>query len=245
MGNRRPDRRRREAGAAHRVVQHADDAGRSLVARPLHAEARREHFVGRGAGALDRAGVRSVAEQRAERDDHLAVRRAGDADDVVAERTPAQVRFDAEQQHEVAAAAGQRSGRERERRPVDRAHDTVDELDRRTRGLEVEVLLDVERGERPGVARRARASAPRRRRRRPRRSSPRTPRSSRVGATTARRSSGRSRVHLRSRSARSLSRRTTGLRSVPTPSMVISTTSPSTSQRGGVRAGADARPACR
>ena len=33
---------------------------------------------------------------------------------------PAQVRLDAEQQHEVAAAAGQRAGRERERRPVDR-----------------------------------------------------------------------------------------------------------------------------
>ena len=84
--NRRPDRRRREAGAAHRVVQHADDAGRPFVARPLHAEPRREHLVGGRAGALDRARVRRVAEQRAERDDHLAVRRAGDADHVVAER---------------------------------------------------------------------------------------------------------------------------------------------------------------
>ena len=104
VGNRRPDRRRREPGAPHRVVQHADDPGRAFVARPLHAEPRREHLVGRGTGALDRTRVRRVAEQRAERDDHLAVRRAGDADDVVAERAPPQVRFDAEQQHEIASA---------------------------------------------------------------------------------------------------------------------------------------------
>ena len=104
--DRRPDRRRREAGAAHRVVQHADDPGRAFVARPLHPEPGREHLVGGGAGALDRARVRRVAEQRSEGDDHLAVRRAGDADDVVAERAPLQVRLDAEQQHEVAAAAG-------------------------------------------------------------------------------------------------------------------------------------------
>ena len=61
--HRRPDRRRREVEPAHRVVQHADDAGRALVPRPLHAEPGREHVVGGGTGAADRPGVRRVAEQ--------------------------------------------------------------------------------------------------------------------------------------------------------------------------------------
>ena len=163
----------------------------------------------------------------------LAAGRAGDADDVVAER-----RASAGSARRRAAARGR--GRRPASEPAenasvgqyDRAHDAVDELDGRARRLEVDVLLGVERRERARVASRARASAPRRSRRRRRRSSPRTRRSSRAGATSVPRSSERS-----PRSPYGAYRPcTTGLRSVPTPSIVISTTSPSTSQRGGVRA---------
>ena len=209
--------------------------GRSLVARPLHPEPRREHLVGGRTGAPDRAGVRRVAEQRAERHDRSRSRSCAATRDARRRRTCAS----AGSARRRAAARG-RDRRRAATRPrtssdgqFDRAHDAVDELDRRPRGLEVEVLLGVERRERRA---RRRARQPAHRVGRGvgrRRSSPRTRRPA-PAARNVRfaRSTGRSRSHPMPVRAAS----TTGLRSVPTPSIVISTTSPSTSQRGGVRA---------
>ena len=69
--HRRPEARRREAGRAARVVEHADDPGRALVARGLQAELLDQVGVGRARGDRRRPRVRHVGEQRAERDDEL------------------------------------------------------------------------------------------------------------------------------------------------------------------------------
>ena len=62
-------------------MQHADDAGRALVASArCSAEPLDERRVGRDAGDRDGARVRDVGQQRAERHDHLDAERLGEVD---------------------------------------------------------------------------------------------------------------------------------------------------------------------
>ena len=69
-GNRRPERRGGQAMALQGVLQHADDAGRALVLRPLEFEALHHRVVGGRADQLHGPRVRDVGEQRAERERH-------------------------------------------------------------------------------------------------------------------------------------------------------------------------------
>ena len=142
-----PEARRRDARPAARVVQHADDARRPLVARGLQAEAVDQLGIRRTAGDGRRPRVRHVREQRAERDDELDLELARDMRDVIAERAPAQVRLDAEHDDGVAAAAGKRGVHEGVLRPLDPAQVPVDERHHRARRLEVVEALRVDRRE--------------------------------------------------------------------------------------------------
>ena len=96
---RRPDARRRQLGAQAGVVQHADDAGRALVARAGDAAARelRLHaVVGAEAGERHRARVHGVRDQRAERDEAPRADGARQARDLAAEAAPLEVRLGAD-----------------------------------------------------------------------------------------------------------------------------------------------------
>ena len=113
LRHRRPQRRRRDPGRGHRVVEHADDAGRTLVARALEVEAIDQLGVAGRADDLHRPGVRHVGEQGAEADGHPRAELLGDADELGAEQLPAQRRLGTE--HEQHVAAGHR--RRPQRRP--------------------------------------------------------------------------------------------------------------------------------
>ena len=128
-----PQRDRRDVGGAARVVEHADDAGRALVARRLHAESLDQARVGRARGHGRRARVRDVGEQRAERDDELDAQLAREPGDQGAERAPAQARLAAEQQQRVLRGVSSLRVVERVLRPVDPPHRPVDERDLRPR----------------------------------------------------------------------------------------------------------------
>ena len=88
--------------AVERVVEHADDSGRALVARALEPELLDQLLVARAAGDRRRPRVRHVRQQRAERDDELDPDLLGEAGDEVAEAAPAEVRLDPDQDHRVA-----------------------------------------------------------------------------------------------------------------------------------------------
>src|SRR5207247_2643769 len=107
-----------------------------------------EGIVARRPGAMDRPRMRRVTEKRANRHDDLATRRPSHGDHVIAELAPPEVGFDTEHEYDVAIGHRHRAGGERERRPRNGTDDAFDELDRRSRRLEVDVLLDVERRER-------------------------------------------------------------------------------------------------
>jgi len=83
-----PQRCRAQAARPARVVQDADDPGGSLVLRTLELEPVDQLGIGGGAGDAHATGVGHVAEQRAERDDHLAAGLLGHRHDRAAERPP-------------------------------------------------------------------------------------------------------------------------------------------------------------
>ena len=81
VGHRRPQAHRRQVGRGARVVEHAGDPGRALVAGVLEAQLVHQRRVGGDAADGHRAGVRHVGQQRAERDDHVRVELARDLHD--------------------------------------------------------------------------------------------------------------------------------------------------------------------
>ncbi len=95
--------------------------------------------------------MRHVGEEGAEGDDELDAEVAREADDEVAERAPAIVRLDAEQDHGIAVGARERGGVERRLGPLDPAREAVVERDGRPRRLEVDVRLGIDVGEAPRV----------------------------------------------------------------------------------------------
>ena len=97
----RPEARGGNARLAERVVQHPDDPGGALVARPLEAELLEERLVRGDARDRDRPAVRDVGEQRAERDDHRALGLGGDRQNSAAKRPPLVVGFDPAQDDEI------------------------------------------------------------------------------------------------------------------------------------------------
>ena len=82
-GHRRPQRRGRDVGLRERRLQHADDAGRTLVARALELEALDQGVVGGGADQVHRPAVRHVGEQRTERDGHRCPEVPGEPGDLL------------------------------------------------------------------------------------------------------------------------------------------------------------------
>ncbi len=113
--------------------------------------------------------VRRVGEQTAERDHELDLHRAHELEHRLAERAPAQLRLDAEQDRDVALEARERGVRDRVLRPVDAADEPVLEAHRRPRLLEVVELLGIDVAEALGArgshaGRSRRASRPGRRR---------------------------------------------------------------------------------
>ena len=84
-------------------LQHADDAGRALVARALEVEAVDDLGIAGRAEDLHRPGVRHVGEQGAEADRHRRAVALGDADELAAEQPPAQRRLGTEHEEDVAA----------------------------------------------------------------------------------------------------------------------------------------------
>ena len=95
--------------------------------------------------------MRHLGEQRAERDDESHVVLAGDGHDLLAERAPPQLRLGADQEDDVAFAAGHGRGRHRRRRPHDLALHAFVETHLRTGRREVEEVLGIELGEDLGV----------------------------------------------------------------------------------------------
>jgi hypothetical protein len=98
--------------------------------------------------------VRDVAEQRAQRDDHLHAQRFGKVDQMRAERAPAHRRLDALHEHQVARGPRGRRLEDLDRRPHDLALVALVELNARAIGLEVVELLGVDPGEAAGLQRR-------------------------------------------------------------------------------------------
>src|SRR5262249_55057170 len=107
--------------------------------------------IARAAGDGARTRVRDVSEQRPEADDQLDVELLDEADDQVGERTPAQVRFDPEQKHDIALQARRPPVVEDGRGPVDAARDAVLERDVRPGRLEVEEVFRLDLREAPRV----------------------------------------------------------------------------------------------
>ena len=151
MRHRGPEARGGDARAPARVVDDADDPGRALVAGGLEAELLDQVRVGRAPRHRRRPRVRDVGEQRAERDDQLDAELAREVDDQAAERAPAQVRLDAEEQDGVAVHPVWARVVEDRLRPVDPAREPLLELHVRARRLEVVEALGVDLGEPPRV----------------------------------------------------------------------------------------------
>ncbi len=93
----RPERRRSDAEVVARGVQHAGDAGGALVAGGEEVEHGGVVLVVGRAEHGDGAGVGDLGQQGAEGDDGAGAHGDGHAQDVVAERAPAQLRLDAGQ----------------------------------------------------------------------------------------------------------------------------------------------------
>ncbi len=144
MRNRRPEADRAEARRAARVVEDADDAGRSFVAGELQPELLHERRVGGRARHGRGARVRHVGEQGAERDDEVDADVPGEADHEVRERTPAVVGLDTDEDHRVAVGSGDRRVVEGVLGPLDPARKPFVERHRRTDGLEVHERLRVD-----------------------------------------------------------------------------------------------------
>ena len=134
-----------------RVVQHADDPRRPLVARRLQPELLDEREIARGSRHRSGPRVRDVGEERSERDDELDAELAGEADDELVERAPPVVRLDAEQDHRIAVGARDRGGVEHGLGPLDLPRQSFVERDGRSRGLEVDEPLRVDLGEPPRI----------------------------------------------------------------------------------------------
>ena len=124
LRHRGPQRRRRDAGGRHGVVEHADDAGGALVARALQVVAVDQLGVARRPDDLHRPAVRHVGEQGAHADGQAGPGFLGEADELAAEQLPAQRRLGAE--HEQHVAARHRRPPHPDRRPHDRAAPVVD-----------------------------------------------------------------------------------------------------------------------
>ncbi len=139
-----PERDGAQPAGGRLVLQHADDARRALVGVGLDVEHLAHVGVLAGRGDRDRAGVRHVREQRAERDDGRDVQALGDVQQLAAVPAPAHRRLDAV--HEDDLAAGPRGGGDRDRggRPGDLAAAVRPDADHRAVHLEVVVLLRVE-----------------------------------------------------------------------------------------------------
>lgn len=130
------------------LLEDSDDPGRALVAGLLQIETAGQVRVGGDPADRHRPGVRGVAEQCAEDDDHLHAQLMGVAEDLVAERPPAHARLDTAHQHQVPGLLpGVRPDhREPGRRPSDLAHAALQGNGGPVH-LEVVVVLGVERGE--------------------------------------------------------------------------------------------------
>ena len=87
-------------------MEHADDSGRSLVARADHADALDQAGVGGEAADDDGQRVGHVGEQGAEGDDELDAERLGEVDDQRGEAAPAHRRLGAGEEDQVARGAG-------------------------------------------------------------------------------------------------------------------------------------------
>ena len=133
-----------------RVLEHAGDAGRPLVAGLLQPEhLRRVGGVGR-ARHRHRAGVRGVGQQRAQDDDGLHVELVGDRQQLRAEGAPAHVGLHAVHQHDVAVRAGRTAVRDPHRRPHQLPGHPVDLPNHRPVDLVVVVGLVVDLHDRLG-----------------------------------------------------------------------------------------------
>ena len=129
------------------VVQHADDAGRTLVARSLEAESLDDLCVYCRARDVHGTGMGDVGEQRSERDDERHAVRLRDLDDQLGERPPLQARFRPDKQDHVLLRVFGTGRPELVRRPSDLASQTIVQLNLGTDGLEVVELLWVDRRE--------------------------------------------------------------------------------------------------
>ena len=91
--------------------------------------------------------MRDVRDERAERHRELDAEVACELGDELAERPPAVVRLDADEQDRVAVGAGDARAEERVLRPLDLPRPTLLERDHRPRRLEVDEELGVDVGE--------------------------------------------------------------------------------------------------
>src|SRR2546428_134633 len=139
--DRRPQAHGWNARVVARVVEHADDSGRSLIARALQAEPFDQLRIGGTARHGRGPRVRHIREQRAERDHQLDAEVAREIDDHAGDRAPAKVRLDPEQQHRVSLQSGDRRMVEGVLRPFDVPRLPVDERDVRPGCLEVVEVL--------------------------------------------------------------------------------------------------------
>ena len=143
----RPQRRRRDPGLRAGRLQHSGDAGRTLVVGRRHAELCDECLVGGDPGQMDRPRVRDVGQQRAERDDHLAVEDLGELEHLLAEPAPAVGRLRTLQEHEVARSPRDLRRVDLDLGPVDDACRPLADAHLRACRLKVVELLGVQLGE--------------------------------------------------------------------------------------------------
>src|SRR5262249_30942035 len=142
--NRGPEARGRNPCLVACVVDHADDARRAFVPGRRGAEFLYELLIGRAAGYGRRPRVRHVGEQCPERNDELDTELLDMPDDQVRERPPAYVRFDPEQEQNIAIERPRLGVVESRLRPVDLTGDPVNERNVRAGRLEVEEALGID-----------------------------------------------------------------------------------------------------
>ena len=141
-----PERHSRYVEPGARVLQHADDPGRSLVGGRLQLEPVLEVELGGRAADLDRPGVRRLGQQGAEGHHQLDTELVGAGEQLGAELAPLHVRLDAAQEHHVPVRAGRPGDVHLRRGPGDPAHPVLAGADQRTVHLEVVELLGVDHG---------------------------------------------------------------------------------------------------
>ena len=149
MRDRRPEAHRRDPRTTTRVEQHADDPGRPLVARELEPELVDELRVGRSARHRGGPRVGHVGDECSERHRELHAELARKLGHEVAERAPAVIRLDADEQDRVAVRLGDSCAVEGVLGPLDLPRAPVFEGDHRPRRLEVDEELRVDVGELP------------------------------------------------------------------------------------------------